>query len=232
MPQLPRSHNLCHGMRAPSLKLAALTLVVCALGLPINDIAGYGCLAAAAIVFCIGTINASPRRLAAAAVVVIVVSAVKFLAAPPPIEEGHNVFVVDDAGPASALERSLPAEVFRFMAAEFDRVYPPAKRCSRDFAGCWRAQGIPTSAYAFSGDSIYHRPAFSRRVTSIDIRDPRTWRTGFTGTIGAATSNVQPFPGSQCSAFPPPTPAVRCVGEVPCCGRAIANSSHCSTTPM
>jgi hypothetical protein len=110
---------------------------------------------------------------------VIVVSAVKFVAAPPLIEEGHNVFLVDDAKPTSALERDLPSGVFRFMLAEFDRVYPVAKRCAPEVAGCWRGQPMPTSAYAFSGDGIYDRPVFSRRVASINIGDPKAWRTGF-----------------------------------------------------
>ena len=37
--------------------------------------------------------------------------------------------------------------------------------------GCWRAQGFPDRAYAFSADGIYDRPAFSRRVTDIDFAD-------------------------------------------------------------
>jgi len=167
------------GFGAWPLKLVAGALVVCTLGLPINDINGYACLAAATIVFCIGNISTSGRRIAAAAAVAIVVCAVKFLVAPPLIEEGHNVFVVDDAGPTSALERGLPHEAFGLMLAEFDRVYPPAKRCGRDVVGCWRSQPMPTGAYAFSGDGIYVRPAFSRRVASIEIGDPRAWRTGF-----------------------------------------------------
>jgi len=149
------------------------------LGLPINDLASYACLAVATLILCIGNMNTSRRRLAAAAAVAIVLSVVKFLVAPPLIDEGHNVFVVDDARPMSALERDLPGDVLRFMLAEFDRVYPLAKRCSRDVPGCWRPQPMPASACAFSGDGIYGRPAFSRRIASIEIDDPRAWRTGF-----------------------------------------------------
>ncbi|MGA2289156.1 hypothetical protein [Bradyrhizobium sp.] len=161
------------------LKLVAGALVLCVLGLPINDITGYVCLAAATMVFCIANINTSRRRLAAAAAVAIVACAIQLLAASPLIEEGHNVFVVDDAAPTSALERGLPRDVFRFMLAEFDRIYPPANRCDRNVAGCWRPQPMPAGAYAFSGDAVYDRPAFSRRVASIEIDDPRAWRTGF-----------------------------------------------------
>lgn len=159
-------------------KLIAAALVVCALGLPVNDFAGYACLAAAIVIFWIGDVTRSRRRFAAAVAVAILVIAIKFLVAPPLIEEGHNVFVVDDGTPA-ALERGLPRDAFDFMRAEFDRAYPPDKRCSREKPGCWRSQPMPASAYAFSGDGIYDRPMFSRRVASIGIGDVRTWRTGF-----------------------------------------------------
>ena len=42
-----------------------------------DDLAGYACLAAATVIFCIGNITTSRRRLAAAAGVAIVVIAVK-----------------------------------------------------------------------------------------------------------------------------------------------------------
>lgn len=66
MPPLTQSNDPSHsGARAALLKLAALVLVVCALGLPVNDLAGYACLAAATVIFCIGNITTSRRRLPA-----------------------------------------------------------------------------------------------------------------------------------------------------------------------
>ena len=111
----------------PWLKFAALALVVAALGLPVNDLFRYGLLVIAAVVVVAGTI--SRRRMqwigVLAAVVLCVLARVGLEA--PRIEEGHNVFLVDDAG--GVLETSLPSAAFRFMAAEFDAKYPPARRC-------------------------------------------------------------------------------------------------------
>ncbi len=45
--------------------------------------------------------------------------------------------------------------------------------------GCWRGQGFPDRAFAFSADGIWQRPAFSRRVSDIDIGDPVWARLGF-----------------------------------------------------
>ena len=74
-------------------------------------------------VFC-GDVSARPRAWAAAAVVVAVAVLGRVLIAPSPIEEGHNVFL-----PAPALERALPADVYRELLAAFDAQYPPAVRC-------------------------------------------------------------------------------------------------------
>ena len=110
----------------PWLKLAALVLVVAALGLPVNDLFRYGLLVIATVVIVVGIVSRRRMRwLGAAAAVVLCVLAQVWFAAPR-IEEGHNVFLVDGAG--GALEASLPPAAFRFMAAEFDAKYPPARR--------------------------------------------------------------------------------------------------------
>jgi len=159
------------------LKLAALALVVAALGLPINDLFRYALVVIAAVLIFAGTVSARPKPwIGAAAVVGVCVLGQIFLAAPR-IEEGHNVFLVDGAG--GALERGLPPAVFRFMAAEFDARYPPDRRCDRRNHGCWRAQGFPDRPFAFSADGILDHPAYSRRVTGIDFADPVWLRLGF-----------------------------------------------------
>ena len=149
----------------PWLKLAALVLVVAALGLPVNDLFRYGLLVIATVIVVAGTVSRRRARwLGAAAAVVLCVLAQMWLAAPR-IEEGHNVFLVDGAG--GALEASLPPAAFRLMAAEFDAKYPPARRCDPKQDGCWRGQAFPRQAFAFSADGIYDRPAMSRRVSGI-----------------------------------------------------------------
>ena len=113
----------------------------------------------------------------AALAVVMVAIMGKTLFPSPRIEEGHNIFIVDLLG--GALEQGLPAEAFALMLAEFDAQYPLELRCDRKLPGCWRSQGFPDRAYAFSADGIYDRPADSRRVTDIDFADATWHRLGF-----------------------------------------------------
>jgi hypothetical protein len=166
----------------PWLKFAVLVLVVAALGLPVNDLFRYGLLVIATVIVVAGTV--SRRRtpwLGAVAAVVLCVLAQAWLQAPR-IEEGHNVFLIDGAG--GALEASLPAAAFRFMAAEFDAKYPPARRCDPAQEGCWRSQAFPRQPFAFSADGIYDRKALSRRVSAIDFSDPVWLRLGFINEHG------------------------------------------------
>src|SRR5262249_57079389 len=105
---------------------------------------------------------------ALAAVVLCVLG--QFLFPAPRIEEGHNVFLVD--APGGALQAGLPREAFRIMGQEFDAKYPRERRCAPSQDGCWRAQGFPARAFAFSADGIFQHPAYSRRGTGIVFSDP------------------------------------------------------------
>ena len=84
----------------PWLKLAALVLVVAALGLPVNDLFRYALLVIATVLVAAGTVAArvAPWLAALAAVALCVLAQILFPA--PRIEEGHNVFLIDDAGDA------------------------------------------------------------------------------------------------------------------------------------
>ena len=159
------------------LKLAALVLVMAALGLPINDLFRYALLVVAAVLIFAGTLSARLRRWIGAVAAVVLCVAGQFILAAPRIEEGHNVFIVD--GPGGALEAGLPADAFRFMRAEFDARYPPERRCDPRNDGCWRGQGFPDRPFAFSADGIFDHPKLSRRVTGIDFADPVWLRLGF-----------------------------------------------------
>jgi hypothetical protein len=193
----------------PWLKLAALILVVAALGLPINDLFRYALLVIATVLVVAGVVSArvAPWLGALAAVALCVLGQILFAA--PRIAEGHNVFLVDDAGgelsvhsresgnPDSgsplargrtdrggALAAGLPRAAFQLMATEFNTIYPPARRCARDQVGCWRGQAFPDDAFAFSADGIFDRAAYSRRVTGIDFSDPVRLRLGFINELG------------------------------------------------
>src|SRR5215831_13815363 len=166
----------------PWLKLAALVLVVAALGLPVNDLFRYALLVIATVLIVAGTVSArvAPWLAALAAVALCVLGQILFAA--PRIAEGHNVFLVN--GPGGALEAGLPRAAFRLMAVEFDTIYPPARRCERTQVGCWRGQAFPDQTFAFSADGIFDRAAYSRRVTGIDFSDPVWLRLGFINELG------------------------------------------------
>jgi hypothetical protein len=172
----------------PWLKLAALILVVAALGLPVNDLFRYALLVIATVLVVAGTVSAhvAPWLAALAAVALCVLGQILFAA--PRIAEGHNVFLIDDSrgrtDRGGALEAGLPRAAFRIMAVEFDTIYPPSRRCARDQVGCWRGQAFPDRTFAFSADGIFDRAAYSRRVTGIDFSDPVGLRLGFINELG------------------------------------------------
>ena len=155
-------------------KFAALLLGVAAVGLPVNSVADYALLVVLAVVIFSGEVRAQGRAWLAALAIVTVAVAGQALLAPPRIEEGHNVFL-----PSPALERGLPADVYRHLAQEFDAQYPPAQRCDPKKFGCWRNNGFPDAAFAFSADSVWHKAAMSRAVTALDFSDPVWLRLGF-----------------------------------------------------
>jgi hypothetical protein len=169
--------------RRPWLKLAALVLVIAALGLPINDLLRYAVLVIAAVVVVVGAVTPRASRWLAAAAAVGLCIAGQILFKAPRIEEGHNVFIVDGEQGA-ALVAGLPAEVFAVMRAEFDARYPPGRRCDPKVEGCWRGAGFPSRPFAFSVDAIYDHAAYSRRVTGIDFADPIWLRLGFINERG------------------------------------------------
>ena len=82
-----------------------------AVGLPINQLEAYALLLVAAVIIFSGEVRASAGAWATAVAVVAVAIAGQLLLAPPRIEEGHNVFL-----PSQALERALPADVYRQLA--------------------------------------------------------------------------------------------------------------------
>jgi hypothetical protein len=160
-------------------KLAVLIMAVAAVGLPINDIAVYALLVIVAMVAFSGQIRTSWRAWLATAAIVAVAVVGQMALTPPRIDEGHNVFLPAPPGKSDALARGLPADVYRHLKAEFDKQYPPAKRCNPAQTGCWVHQGFPDRAYAFSADGIFHKSDMSRAVTEIDFSDPVWLRLGF-----------------------------------------------------
>lgn len=155
-------------------KLGALTLGIAAVGLPVNNISDYAILLVLAVVIWCGDVSARPRAWAMAIAIVVIGAAVQIFLSPPRVEEGHNVFL-----PSATLEKTLPRDVYRVLLAEFDALYPPARRCDPKRMGCWQNNGLPDSVFAFSADSIWYKTDFSRTVNAVDFSDPVWLRLGF-----------------------------------------------------
>jgi len=159
-------------------RFAVLVLAVAAIGLPVNSLSDYALLTILTVAIFTGTVDTRWRAWLAAGVIVAVTIAGQVLLSPPRIEEGHNVFL-----PGPVLEKALPAQVYRHMANEFDALYPPGQRCNAAESSCWRAQGVPDGAYAFSADSVWHKTGASRSVTALDFSDPIWLRLGFINEV-------------------------------------------------
>jgi hypothetical protein len=155
----------------------ALVLIAAAFGVPVDHLSGYALILAAAVLIFTGEVSVRGRLWLVALAAVAIAAALAALLAPAPIAEGENVFL--PAKPGNVFEREMPPEVYRFMKAEFDALYPLAVRCAPRTAGCWQSRGQPSRLYAFSADSVFDAPAFSRSVTGIDFSDPVRLRLGF-----------------------------------------------------
>ena len=157
-------------------RFAVLLLAFAIAGLPVNDVSVYAALVILTVAVFTGEIRARAKAwLAAIAIVALAITGQHFLA-PPRIDEGHNVFLPGGPG---ALERELPADVYRHLAQEFDKQYPLAKRCADTVPGCWHKGGYPDRAFAFSADGIFYPSDMSRAVTRLDFSDPVWLGLGF-----------------------------------------------------
>jgi hypothetical protein len=162
-------------------KLAALALVIAAIGLPVNTLSAFGLLAACVLIVFTGSIERRGARWLGALAVAALVLAVHLLLPAPRIEEGHNAILIDK--PGGALERGLPREVFRRMAEQFAATYPADKSCHEGDFGCWGFHGLKDDTFAFAAGGMFDRGAFSRRVRAIDFDNPVWLRLGFVNDL-------------------------------------------------
>jgi hypothetical protein len=161
-------------------RVGVLILVLVALGLPVDHVWAYALLgASAAIIFC-GQVTAWGRAWAIALSAVVAAVVISSLIAPAPIAEGENIFLT--GRPGNVLERELPDEVYRYLAAKFDEVYPAKVQCTTE-PTCWKNMGYPDRLYAFSADGALHDAGASRAITAIDFAEPVWLRLGFTNDL-------------------------------------------------
>ena len=139
-PRRPRSDQ-----RQPWLKLAALVLVVAALGLPINDLFRYALLVVATVVIVVGDVSLRLQPWLGALAAVGLVRARRSSGSRRRASRRATTSFSSMA-PAARSKPGCRREAFRLMAAEFDAKYPPERRCDPRADGCWRGQGFPGPA--------------------------------------------------------------------------------------
>ena len=145
--------------------LGVLALALVGLGIPVNTPVDGVALAMLVVALTAGTVRAGRRRWGLALVAVVVLTGVRLTLPLPMIEEGENVFVY--SGPGGVFERALPREVFGALRDGFVARYPHGV-----------AAQAANSVYAFSGDSVFQTPRYSRILHSLSFTSVASLRLG------------------------------------------------------
>jgi hypothetical protein len=145
--------------------LGVLALALVGLGIPVNTPVDGAALAMLVVALAAGTVRAGRRRWGLALVAAVVLTGARMALPLPMIEEGENVFVY--SGPGGAFERALPREVFGALRDGFVARYPHGVA----------AQAADT-AYAFSGDSVFQTPRYSRILHGLSFTSVAALRLG------------------------------------------------------
>lgn len=149
------------------LKIICFLLIVICIGLPINNVFSFVILFISGLVIATGGIKRSFKQLSIVFLIAIVIYLIKGILPHAAIQEGHNIFLITkDKG---VLESGLPAEVYSFMKQQFFKRYPHDNR--------YRI--APKSTFAFSADSVFSRPKYSRIVDNINFNNLVEFRGGF-----------------------------------------------------
>ena len=160
-------------------KLATVALIVLALGVPMLETWRSLLFACAVLVVVFGAARDGWRPFATAVLVVAAAMTVATMLPRADIAEAHNAFLI--TGPGEALERGLPAAVFRNWRAQFDALYPPDLRPPA--VATWRAAGPPPSVYTASSDAIWRAAKYTRQVDAITFRNIGDFRGGFANDL-------------------------------------------------
>ena len=168
------------GPAAAAIRVALLSGLVLALGLPINDSLRFLVLVATGFLVLTLPLKRDGWRYAAAAAVVAAAALLPALLPRAAIEEGHNVFLYP--GVPTALERGLPAPVFAFMRDQFLDQYP--RRDCGASPRCWLNHKMPDEVFAFSAEGLWRGPKYSRVVDRIGFDGLADFRGGFVNDLG------------------------------------------------
>jgi len=156
-------------------KVVCFLLMVACIGLPVIGVFSFAIVFIAGIAIVNGKIDHSFKRFIAAFVIAVAIFLIKGILPHAGIQEGHNIFFTKESN--ETLERGLPPDVYNFMKQQFLIRYPLDKR--NDVPnGCWQ-RPVPASLFAFSADSVFSKPKYSRIVDNINFNNLTEFRGGF-----------------------------------------------------
>lgn len=176
--------NYSSWIKILGLKIFYFLCILLALGTPILSLWKLCFLLGATLILITGTIRLQASRILYTVLTVILLISTKSFLPAPEIEEGNNLFLPVD-GLRTKTPDILPPLISSFLTDVFYKQYPPENWCSPKTNYCWRNPHVaPTiEGFAFSSDSAFHKPKYSRRVDSIEFHDVASFRGGFVNRL-------------------------------------------------
>ena len=156
-------------------KIACFIFIVICVGLPITGVFSFIIIFISGLAIVNGKIKSSFKQLSIILIIPIAIFFLKGILPHAGLQEGHNIFFINQEN-SGALEQELDPQVFSFMKQQF------LKRYSFDDNVCWKSQP-PESLFAFSADSIFSKPKYSRIVDSINFDSLTEFRGGFANSV-------------------------------------------------
>jgi hypothetical protein len=163
-------------------KLFLIGIVVSILGIPLNSLFHVCLLVLAAIYIAANPLSVSLKKGLVIFLSAIVVMLIKPYWPRAYIQEGHNVFLTSSKD-SPLLTKYLPTEVYHVLKEKLDEAYPPEKQCSPQTERCWTRKVPVDEVYAFSADSFFKTPLYSRVVHAINFSSLETFRLGTVNDI-------------------------------------------------
>ena len=165
-------------------KIACFIFIVICVGLPITGAFSFIIIFMSGLAIVNGKIKSSFKHLSIILIIPIAIFFLKGILPHAGLQEGHNIFYIHE-GYSGELEKGLDPEAFNFMKQQFQERY------AFDDNICWKSPppgspfsyNCPGSPFAFSADSIYSNPKYSRVVDTINFNNLTQFRGSFVNSL-------------------------------------------------
>ena len=169
------------------LKIGLLLLSITIIGLPINTIFDFSLLIIIIIILITTKVKNNIKLWGYSFLLIVLLRLLLWIIPDVKIQEGHNYFTYVKKG--ELLEQKLPTEVFQFGKDMLQAQYKLTGEACVNKNYCWGNQNNPNqlylgpkTLYAFSSDSVWQNPKYSRVVSDINFTDQNSQRANFLNT--------------------------------------------------